>query len=92
MNFNGYELAETLVPGRSPEHLESLRAFCRSTNVVNVKKDIRYNVLYDSSTSLRLSTEEANAWVDVYVAYWHAIGDILKAEDADASLKVCWMA
>ena len=90
LNCSGYELSETLVPGASSEQLELLRAFYRGTNSANVKNDVRYNILYDTSTSLRLSAEEVNAWVDVYVAYWNAIGDIIRAEGAgDANLKVC---
>ena len=89
LNYNGYQLAESLMPGTSSARLDQLRTFYRSTNAANVKNDFRYNILYDSTTSLKLSTEEGNAWMEVYVAFWKAVGEILKAEDAErAKLKV----
>jgi COP9 signalosome complex subunit 12 len=78
----GYQLSETLMPVAPPHQPDRLYAFYHSTNAANVKNDVRYNVLYDSTTSLKLSTEEGYAWVDVYVAYWKAVGEILKNEEA----------
>jgi COP9 signalosome complex subunit 12 len=78
----GYQLAETLMPVAPANQPDRLYGFYRSTNAANVQKDIRYNVLYDSTTSLKLSTEEGNSWVEVYVAYWKAVGEILKNEEA----------
>lgn len=78
----GYQLSETLLPVAPSNQPDRLYAFYRSTNAANVKDDIRHNVLYGSSSSLKLSTEEGNAWVDVYVAYWKAVGEILKNEEA----------
>lgn len=79
---NGYQLSDTLLPSAPSQEPNRLRDFYRSTNYANVKSDIQYNVLYDRSSSLRLSTEEGKAWVDVYVAYWTAVGEILKAEES----------
>ncbi len=78
----GYQLSETLIPVAPSNQPDRLYAFYRSTNTANVQKDIRYNVLYDSTTTLKLSTEEGNSWVEVYVAYWKAVGEILKNEEA----------
>jgi COP9 signalosome complex subunit 12 len=78
----GYQLSETLMPLAPPNQPDRLYAFWRSTNAQNVKDDVRYNVLYDSTTSLKFSSEEGNAWVDVYVAYWKAVSEILKNEEA----------
>lgn len=91
LNYNGYQLSETLLPGTSSAQVDQLRAFYRSTNAANVKNDIRYNILYDSTTSLKLSTEEGNAWVEVYVAFWKAVGEILKAEDAERARLKVWI-
>jgi hypothetical protein len=79
---SGYQLSDTLIPVASLQDPEHIRTFFRGTNAANVKTDIQYNILYDRSSSLRLSTEEGKAWVDVYVAYWTAVGEILKVEDA----------
>lgn len=78
----GYQLCETLMPLAPPHQPDRLYAFFRSTNAANVKSDVHYQVLYDNTTPLKLSTEEGNAWVDVYVAYWKAVGEILKNEEA----------
>jgi COP9 signalosome complex subunit 12 len=91
LNYNGYQLSETLMPGTSSTQVDQLRAFYQSTNAANVKNDIRYNILYDSTTSLKLSTEEGNAWVEVYVAFWKAVGEILKAEDAERAKLEVWI-
>lgn len=79
---NGYHLSETLLPISPSGEPGRLRNFFNSTNAANVKGDIQYNVLYDRQSTLRLSTEEGKAWVDVYTAYWAAVGEIIKAEDA----------
>ncbi|KFY52162.1 hypothetical protein V496_08622 [Pseudogymnoascus sp. VKM F-4515 (FW-2607)] len=79
---NGYHLSDTLLPISPSGEPGRLRNFFNSTNAANVKGDIQYNVLYDRQSTLRLSTEEGKAWVDVYTAYWAAVGEIIKAEDA----------
>lgn len=79
---NGYQLCDTLLPISPSEEPGRLRSFFNSTNAANVKSDIQYNVLYDRQSTLRLSTEEGKAWVDVYTGYWTAVGEIIKAEDA----------
>lgn len=78
---NGYQLSDTLLPSPPSEDLDRLRRFYNSTSAANVKKDIQYCILYDKSSHLRLSRDEGNAWVDVYAAYWSAVGEILKADD-----------
>lgn len=48
----------------------------------------RSALVYKSTTNL--PTDEANAWVDIYVAYYEAITEILKAEEAEKKgLQVC---
>ena len=79
---NGYQLSETLMPSPPPDDQDRLRRFYNSTNAANVKKDIQYCILYDKASQFRLPTEEGKAWVDVYVAYWSAVGEILKADEA----------
>lgn len=80
---NGHLLAETLLPTSPRHNREQLRRFYRSTNAANVKKDVQYQLLYNRSAKSKLVKDEGNAWVDVYVAYWNAVGEILRAEDAD---------
>ncbi|KFZ14448.1 hypothetical protein V502_06046 [Pseudogymnoascus sp. VKM F-4520 (FW-2644)] len=90
---NGYQLSDTLLPISPSEEPGRLRNFFNSTNAANVKGDIQYNVLYDRQSTLRLSTEEGKAWVDVYTAYWAAAGEIIKAEDAQkTNSPINWVA
>ncbi|KFY29382.1 hypothetical protein V491_00057 [Pseudogymnoascus sp. VKM F-3775] len=90
---NGYQLSDTLLPISPSEEPGRLRSFFNSTNAANIKSDIQYNVLYDRQSTLRLSTEEGKAWVDVYTAYWAATGEIIKAEDAQkTNSMVNWVA
>lgn len=79
---DGYGLSQTLSPIDPPSQLGRLKAFYRSTNAASASKDFKYRVLYDNSTPFKLSQEEGNGWVEVYFAYWKAVGEILKVEDA----------
>ncbi len=83
LSQNGYQLSETLIPYSPSEDPDQLRTFYNSTNVASVKKEIEHALLYDKSTQYRLSTDEGRAWVEVYVAYWRAVGEVLKASDAE---------
>lgn len=78
---DGYALSMTLSPLDPPSQPNKLSSFYRSTNVASAVKDFRYRILYDNSTPFRLSHEEGNGWVDIYFAYWKAIGEILKADN-----------
>ena len=87
MTGNGYLLSETLRPLNTALHPDRLLSFFRSTNHASVKLDLRYQILYDKSSNLHFSTAEGNAWIDVYAAYWKAIGELLKADAAENTEK-----
>jgi len=78
----GYELAQTLSPEPPPSQPDRLYNFFRSTNFAAVKNDFRYRILYDNTSPFKLPADEGNGWVEIYVAYWKAIGEILNAENA----------
>ena len=80
---SGPLLSTTLIPIAPPTSPNRLYAFSRSTNPFSVGPDIRAQILYNQDASFRLSKAEGNAWIDVYVAYWKAIKELLAAEDAD---------
>lgn len=88
--FNGYKLSLVLSPLAPDSQPNRLRAFFKSTNYSTAKQDFKYRVLYDKSNPTNLDSEEGNGWIDVFYAYWAAVGEILKAEDATkANKKVC---
>lgn len=79
---NGYDLSMTLSPVDPDDQPNRLYKFFRSTNFAQVKKDLQYRILYDSATPFKLPAEEGNGWVEVYLAYWKAVGEVLNAENA----------
>ncbi|WYZ44200.1 hypothetical protein EsH8_VII_000636 [Colletotrichum jinshuiense] len=79
---SGYSLAQTLQPFSPANKPDKLRSIWLSTNVQEVKADVKYMLLGRSSGSkkFKLDNDETNGWVEVYTAYWKAIGEILKVE------------
>lgn len=77
----GYLLAQTLSPVPPPSQPQRLYNFFRSTNFSAAQKDFKYQISYNNST-FKLQTIEANGWVEVYYAYWKAVGEVLNAENA----------
>ena len=74
---SGYGLGETLSPRHDKSHLAKLRANINSG-------DARYQLkrLIDSCPSrARIDNDEVEGWVEVYLAYLKAIGDILDEMD-----------
>jgi hypothetical protein len=79
---NGYQLADILLPLPTASSPNRLNAFYQSSNFQSVRGDIEYQVIYGKSAGFKLSNSEGKAWVEVFVAYWKAIGELLKAEEA----------
>lgn len=81
---NGYELSMTLSPVAPTSDPDHLRKFFRSTNFSQAPREIK-NRVTDRSTAFSLPGDETNGWAEVYLAYWKAVGEILKAEAATAA-------
>lgn len=79
---NGYDLSLTLSPIAPPNQPNRLRAFYRSTNFASVQKDFQYRILWDNSKDFQIDPEEGSGWVEIFVAYWKAVGEIVNAEEA----------
>lgn len=79
---NGYQLADTLQPLPTTTNPDRLHAFYRSSNFQSIKGDVEYQIIYGKSAGFNLPSAEGKAWVEVFVAYWKAIGELLKAEEA----------
>lgn len=79
---DGYLLSRTISPVASPSQQNRFRALYKSANSASQSKAMfRSAIIYKSTTNI--PAEEANAWVDIYVAYYEAIAEILKAEEAE---------
>lgn len=81
---SGPLLATTITPIAPPIDPNRLRKLYNSTNAQSVAQDVRYGLLAHSNTDLRFLKPEGTSWVDIYVAYWKAVGEILDAENAGA--------
>jgi hypothetical protein len=82
---DGYGLSQTLSPIPPPTQPQRLYNFFRSTNFATVQKDFKYQILYSNLLPFKLPVDEGNGWVEVYHAYWKAVGEILNAENAPKS-------
>lgn len=80
---NGYQLSQTLTP-ELPNDM--LRAIWRSAESYDIKTTLRRGIQSSASASnFKLSHDEVNGWVEVYIAYWKAIGELLAVQDQSAA-------
>lgn len=82
---DGYALAATITPIAPANDAGRLYAFYKSSNHFDVQSSIRAAIVFDND--VQLDRTEGNAWVDVFVAYWKAVGVILAGEEAARSGK-----
>ncbi|MCJ1418090.1 COP9 signalosome (CSN) subunit [Xylographa parallela] len=83
MNCSGPLLATTITPVAPLEDPNRLVRFYESSSSFAVATDVRSCLFAHPDTELRLAKSEDNAWVDVYVTYWKAIGRILAVDDGE---------
>jgi len=77
---NGNLLSQTLSPSRPNDEL---RAIWKSCNAHDVKTVIKRG-LQSSEIGKKgaIPKEELQGWVEVYTAYWKAVGEIFAVRDA----------
>ena len=79
-SLNGPLLADTLSPIPLSRDPKRLALFYSQSDDYSIDTDVKYQILhYDNK--INLIKAEAHAWVDIYIAYWKALGPILNAED-----------
>jgi hypothetical protein len=76
-NQDGYTLAAILDPEAYADSGQRY-AFYRSSNAMAIQNDLRSALIYHSD--VRLTKEEANAWIEIFAALWSAMGELLLAE------------
>lgn len=76
---HAFGVAATFAPAAPRDNPAQLYDFYKSTNEHFVETEIRSAISYRSPG---LSKKESNAWTEIYVSYWRAVGEILKAEEA----------
>ncbi|KAL8643497.1 MAG: hypothetical protein Q9226_008333, partial [Calogaya cf. arnoldii] len=77
---DGAVLGNLLSPIPPTGDLSLLQRFYKDSNVFNVQSDITQ---YIKSPQTAVPKGERNAWIDIFVAYWKAIGEILRAESGN---------
>ncbi|KAI7110734.1 COP9 signalosome complex subunit 12, partial [Hortaea werneckii] len=82
---NGYLLATTITPEPPAADPARLYNFQRWTNAYSVQTDLRYKLQYNPD--LRLDKKEAGTWLEVFTAYYHFVGKLLAAEEAQNATK-----
>ncbi|KAI6369979.1 COP9 signalosome complex subunit 8 [Pyricularia grisea] len=70
---NGPLLSKTLLPGESNEDLDRLHSIWRSVTSQDVKNTVRTHIRKRTN----LPRDEIEGWLEVYIAFWKAIGEIL---------------
>jgi len=79
---SGHMLASCLAPVNTPEHPRRLESFASLSNYQTIAADIRYYLLQDKSISVKLPKSEGNAWVDIFVALWTTVKELLDVDDS----------
>ncbi|EAS33906.3 PCI domain-containing protein [Coccidioides immitis RS] len=92
---SGSALADVITPIDTPADPDRLYSFYHFTNSTNATLDIRYALLDDRSTGTKLPKLEANAWTDIFVAFWKTAGELVKFEENPNKASwnrvfVCW--
>lgn len=79
INGSGSDLAAVLAPIAPPGDPNRLRSFYELSNAASVSLDIPYLLFHGKGP--KLPKAEQNAWVEIFVVYWEAVGELIKCED-----------
>ena len=74
---SGPLLSTTITPIAPPNDRDRLQNFHAGSSSFSIQQDVRYGILHHANTDARFSKSEGHAWVEVYVAHWKAIGEII---------------
>ncbi|KAF7713808.1 COP9 signalosome complex subunit 12 [Penicillium ucsense] len=76
---SGPALAAVLTPIATASNPQRLRSFYEFSNAQYLTKDLQSTLFHGKS--IRVSKSEQAAWVDIFAAYWEAVGEVLKYEE-----------
>lgn len=80
---NGFDLSETLKPEPTMDEPRRLSAIWNSANHHDAKASIKRKIV--SNSGAMVSHDEVTGWVEVYYAYWKALGEILAIEEGNGA-------
>lgn len=78
---HGYILAQTLSPVAPPNQPNKLRQILQTSNSHSIKGDLKHFIKTKTAKRAKIDHNEVNGWVEVYAAYWHAVGEIVAGEE-----------
>jgi hypothetical protein len=76
---SGPGLAAVFTPIATTNSPHRLSSFYEFTNAQYLTQDLASSLFHGKG--LKVSKAEQNAWVNVFAAYWEAVGEVLKCED-----------
>lgn len=79
---SGQLLASCLLPVDTVQDPRRLRSFAHIFNYATIAADVRYHLFQSSAASYRPPKNEANAWVEIFVALWTTVKELLAIEDS----------
>ena len=82
---SGHLLASCLVPVDTAQNSRRVHSFAQLSNYSAISADVRYHLFQSSAASYRPSKKEANVWVDIFVALWTTVKELLAFEDSPQS-------
>ncbi|THC97614.1 hypothetical protein EYZ11_002904 [Aspergillus tanneri] len=84
---SGPRLAAALTPVAPAELPNRLLAFYYFSNAAHLSSDLRYALF--QANGIKLPKQEQNGWVDIFSAYWKAVGEIAKFDESPS--KASWV-
>lgn len=76
---SGHLLASCFAPIDTAQNPRRLQSFAQFSNNQTISADVRYHLLQDRS-AVKLPKAEGNAWVEIFVALWSAVKELLAIE------------
>ncbi|RAL17575.1 protein csn12 [Aspergillus homomorphus CBS 101889] len=77
---SGHRLAAALTPVSTSANPGRLQSFYYFSNAAHVSSDLRYSLF--QANGIKLPKQEQNSWVDIFAAYWSAVGELVRFEEA----------
>jgi COP9 signalosome complex subunit 12 len=79
---SGHLLASCLIPVDRSQDSRRLRSFAQLSNYSTISADVRYHLFQSPEASYRPPKNEANAWIEIFVALWTTVKELLAIEDS----------
>ncbi|KIX00800.1 uncharacterized protein Z518_09865 [Rhinocladiella mackenziei CBS 650.93] len=82
---DGRLLASCLAPVDTARDPHRLQSFARISNYESIGPDIRYYLIQGGKNIVELPKAEVNVWVDIFVALWKCVKELLVLQQDDGT-------